>query len=266
MSTDRSSYDHIPDFGLLYDSVPGYAARPDVRFYVETAERSGGRVLELGCGTGRILLPIARAGCAVAGLDGSREMLARCQAKLAGEPEDVRGCVTLHHGDVRTFDLGARFDLVIAPFRIVQHLVSIDDQLAFLGAVARHLAPRGRLVFDVFNPSFAALAAHDGAEHDDTPELPLPDGRTLRRTARIPRVRWVDQVSETELIYYLAPAPGAPAERHVQAFDMRWFVRAELVHLLARGGFRLTSIFGGFDGSPLADGSPEMVVCAERDD
>jgi hypothetical protein len=75
----------------------------------------------------------------------------------------------------------------------------------------------------------------------------------------------VDQVSEMELIYHLAPSPGAPAQRHVQAFDMRWYVRAELVHLLARGGFRVTSIAGDFDGSPLADGSPEMVVCAERD-
>jgi SAM-dependent methyltransferase len=175
----------------------------------------------------------------------------------------VRARATLRHADARGFDLGATFALVAAPFRLMQQVVTIDDQLRLLASVVRHLAPGGRFVFDVYNPSFAALAAADGAEHEDTPERPLPDGRTLRRTVRIPRVRWVDQVSETELVYHVAPAPGAPAERHVQAFDMRWYVRAELVHLLARAGLRLTAIHGDFDGAPLADGSPEMVVFAE---
>jgi SAM-dependent methyltransferase len=263
MPDDRSSYDDIPDFGLLYDGVAGYAERPDVAFYVREAERSGGPVLELGCGTGRILIPMARAGCTVTGLDGSREMLARCEARLRDEPEEVRARVTLHHGDARDFDLGTRFALVTAPFRLVQQMTTSDDQLSLLGAVDRHLAPDGRFVFDVYNPDFAALAAADGAEHEDTPERPLPDGRTLRRTVRIRRVRWVDQVSEAELVYYVAPAPGAPAERHVQAFDMRWYVRGELVHLLGRRGFR-AAIQGDFDGAPLADGSPEMVVVARR--
>jgi len=263
MGTDPAAYDSIPDLGVLYDSVAGYATRPDMAFYLREAERGGGPVLELGCGTGRILLPTARAGCTVAGLDGSREMLARCEARLRDEPAEVRARVTLHRGDARDFDLGARFGLVTAPFRLMQQVVTVDDQLRLLASVARHLEPGGRFVFDVYNPSFAALAAADGAEHEDTPERPLPDGRTLRRTVRIARVRWVDQVSETELVYYLSPAPGAPAERHVQAFEMRWYLRAELEHLLARGGFRVAAIHGDFGGAPLVDGSPEMVVCAE---
>jgi SAM-dependent methyltransferase len=264
MAPEHSSYDHIPDFGLLYDSVPLYLARADVALYVGEAVRSGGSVLELGCGTGRILLPIARAGCAVTGLDASAEMLARCEQKLAAEPEEVRARVVLHHGDVRDFDLGARFGLVIAPFRIVQHLVSSDDQLAFLGCVARHLAPGGRLVFDAFNPKFSALVAADGTEHEDTPELALPDGRRLRRSARVLRVRWVDQVSEVEIIYYLSPGPGEPFGRHVQAFEMRWYLPAELTHLLARAGFRVTAIHGDLEGGPLTDASPELIVFAER--
>ena len=264
MATDPAAYDHIPDFGLLYDGVAGYATRPDVAFYVGEAERSGGPVLELGCGTGRILVPVARAGCTVTGLDGSREMLARCEARLRDEPAEVRARVTLHQGDARGFDLDATFALVTAPFRLMQQVVTVEDQLRLLESVARHLAPGGRFVFDVYNPSFAALAAADGAEHEDTPERPLPDGRTLRRTVRIPRVRWVDQVSETELVYYVAPAPGAPAARHVQAFDMRWYLRAELEHLLARRGFRVAAIHGDFAGAPLDDTSPEMVVRAER--
>ncbi|HEX9610376.1 MAG TPA: methyltransferase domain-containing protein, partial [Gemmatimonadales bacterium] len=114
-----SSYDAIPDFGLLYDSVPLYAGRADVGFYVQEAASVRGPVLELGCGTGRMLLPLARAGHTVVGLDNSRQMLARCRAKVAAEPAAVRARITLHDQDVRAFNLGggATYPLVIAPFR-----------------------------------------------------------------------------------------------------------------------------------------------------
>jgi SAM-dependent methyltransferase len=253
-----SSYDAIPDFGVLYDSVPLYAARQDVGFYVEEAKSARGPVLELGCGTGRILLPIARAGSTIVGIDGSREMLARCRRKLAAEPAAVQQRVTLHQRDAADFDLGAAFSLVIAPFRIVQHLTTIDAQLRFLGAVGRHLAPNARFIFDVFNPYFAKLVSADGSEHEDTPALTLPDGRTLRRSARVVRVRWIDQVSESELIYYVDDT------RYVQAFEMRWYLAAELEHLLARAGFRVRAMYGDFARGPVVDGCPELVLVAEQ--
>jgi hypothetical protein len=77
-------------------------------------------------------------------------------------------------------------------------------------------------------------------------------------------VRWLEQVNEIELAYYVAPAPGAPSVRHVQRFDMRWYLRAELVHLLARAGYAVDSMYGGFDRTPLVDGSPEIIVRAAR--
>jgi len=260
-----SSYDEIPDFGVLYDSVPLYAARRDVRFYVE--EAAGVRaVLELGCGTGRVLLPLARAGCTVVGLDNSWQMLARCRAKIAAEPAAVQARITLHHHDVRSFDLGggATYPLVIAPFRVLQQLPAVEDQLALLAAVTRHVAPGGRFIFDVFNPDFRMLTGADGVEREDTPETPLPDGRSFRRAFRIARVRWVEQVTESELIYYVSPRRGAGAERVVQAFEMRWYLRAELLHLLARSGFRVAALYGDFARGPLGDGAPEQVVCAVR--
>jgi SAM-dependent methyltransferase len=254
-----SSYDDIPDFGLLYDSVPLYNARTDVAFYVEEAKTAhgGGAVLEVGCGTGRILLPIARAGCTITGLDGSRNMLARCHAKLAAEPPVVQGRVTLQQRDMHDFDLGAKYALIIAPFRVVQHLTTPDDQLRFLAAVGRHLAPSGRFIFDVFLPRFDLLTSVDGVEREDTPEQRLPDGRTFRRTYRVANVRWVDQVSEAELIYYV------DGKRYVQAFEMRWYLPAELRHLLARAGFRVREMYGDFARGPLVDGAPEQVVVAE---
>ena len=253
-----SSYDAIPDFGLLYDNVPLYATRNDVGFYVEEAKSAGGTVLELGCGTGRILLPIARAGSTIAGVDSSHEMLARCRAKLAVEPAAVQASVTLHQCDMHDFNLGATYALIIAPFRVVQHLMTTDAQLRFLAAVARHLEPGGRFVFDVFNPLFDLMVRADGVEHEDTPEQQLPDGRTFRRTWRVARVRWVDQVNESQLIYYV------DGKRYVQAFEMRWYLPSELGHLLVRAGFRLRALYGDFARGPLVDGAPEQVVVAER--
>lgn len=258
-----ASYDSIPDFGFLYDSVPLYAARGDIAFYVEEGQNADGPILELGCGTGRILLPIARAGARITGIDGSREMLARCRTKLDGESGEVRSRVVLRQADLRKVDLLGSFALIIAPFRVFQHLTSIDDQLAALAAIARHLAPGGRLVLDVFNPSFQALVSADGTEHEDMPEQRFPDGRLIRRTARVRRVRWIDQVSEIELIYYVTSAGSGKIERNVFSFDMRWYLQAELQHLFARSGLRVHAVYGDFDRSPLRDDSPEQIVCAE---
>jgi len=268
LSSERS-YDSVPDFGALYDEVPAYVARTDVGFYLAEAERhapSGGAVLDLGCGTGRLLLPLVRAGYAVTGVDRSAAMLARCREKLAKEATETRARASLHEGDVRDFAVpspgGAGFGLAIAPFRIVQHLTTTADQLQCLATIKRHLAPGGHFAFDVFNPSFALMVKDRSAEVEDTPERQLADGRFFRRTFRVVRVHWVEQVNEVELIYYVRA--GDQVTRVVQAFEMRWYNVAELEHLLARAGFQVDAMYGDSDCGPLRDDSPEIVVVARR--
>jgi SAM-dependent methyltransferase len=267
----ESSYETVPDFGVLYDAVPAYASRNDVRFYLEEAASTGGprapaTVLELGCGTGRVLLPLARAGHEVTGIDQSRSMLARCEAKLGAEPEVVRDRVTLHQTDARQFTVAAPtadgFALAVAPFRVLQHLPAPADQLRCLEAVRRHLAPGGRFAFDVFNPHYSLMTRDRSHEAEDTPELRLADGRYMRRTSRVTRVRWVEQISDIELTYYLRT--GSAVDRVVHAFPMRWFTPSELEHLLARVGFRIESVYGTFERRPLTDESPEIIVVATR--
>lgn len=259
-----ADYSSVPDIGLLYDSIPLYSGRKDIAFYGEEAAKAGGPTLEVGCGSGRILLPIARAGGVIAGLDNAPGMLGRLRERVAAEPAEVRGRVTLHEGDARDFTLGARFALISAPFRVMSHMITVDDQLRLLASVSRHLAPGGRFVFDVFNPSFARMVGDRSAEVEDTPEQLLPDGRTLRRTARVLKTHWVDQLLDVELTYYVAAKQGAQPQRHVQAFPMRWYLRNELEHLLARAGFRVAAVYGGFDRSPLTDDSGELILVAER--
>jgi len=255
------NYDSVEDLGLLYDHVGAYNERADVAFYVDEATRANGKVLEVASGTGRVLIPVARAGNDITGLELSRVMLDRCRERVAAEPKDVQARITLIEGDMRDFMLEERFELAIIPFRPMQHLMTIEDQLSCLDAIRRHLVPGGRVIFDVFNPDLVRIASPSTAEWEDTPETALPDGSTFRRGGRMVAVHRVEQVNEIELIYYIA-RPGGKTERRVHAFGMRWFMRPELEHLVARAGFTLDAIYGDFDRSPLTDGSPEMIVVA----
>src|SRR5262245_38875828 len=177
------SYEFIAD---LYDHVEIYSSRPDVEFYVEEALRSGGPVLELGCGTGRVLVPTARAGVEITGLDLSTKMLDVCRERLAAEPPEVRARVRIVQGDLAAFDLECCFALVTVPFRPFQHLTRVEEQLSCLAAVRRHLSPGGRLVFDVFNPSIPMLSASlADAPVQDGPPFTMPDGRVVVRSMHV---------------------------------------------------------------------------------
>ncbi|MDX1664013.1 MAG: methyltransferase domain-containing protein, partial [Candidatus Promineifilaceae bacterium] len=156
-----SDYGAIAD---LYDYVTPYRRRPDVGFYVEAAQEWGGPVLEVGCGTGRVLIPTARTGLAVTGIDLSPAMLRVCRERLQQEPAAVRDRVQLIRADMRSFALGRTFPLATIPFRPLQHLLAVADQMACLRTIWRHLEEGGRLVLDVFNPSLEALVADNVGE------------------------------------------------------------------------------------------------------
>src|SRR5574337_880664 len=133
-----------------YDHLPMVAGRADLGFYLELARSHGGPILELGCGTGRVLLPLARAGHCVAGLDLSEGMLSKCRAKLDAEPPAVRERVRLVQGSMTDFEVAETFCLIFIPFRPFQHLLAVDEQMACLRCAHRHLEPGGKLVVDFF--------------------------------------------------------------------------------------------------------------------
>ncbi|MFH1312347.1 MAG: class I SAM-dependent methyltransferase [Candidatus Eisenbacteria bacterium] len=258
------SYYDEPFLAELYDLVPQYTDRHDVEFYVDLCSSTKGRVLELGCGTGRVLIPAAEAGVTIVGLDVSPNMLARCRDHLAGKPADVQARVSLVQASMTDFRLDGEFALLIIPFRPFQHLVAVDDQMACLEHAHAHLGAGGRLVFDVFQVNLDMIT--DPCilqEREDLPEFELPDGRKLRRCHRHTALHRSEQYNEIEIIYYLTDANGR-TERLVQAFPFRYFFRFEIEHMLARCGFRVVEVFGNFDRSPLDDKSPEMIFIAEK--
>jgi SAM-dependent methyltransferase len=141
----------------------------------------------------------------------------------------------------------------------------VADQLACLTAIRRHLAPDGRLVFDVFNPSIHNLAKPaDDAETDEEPPFTLPDGRTIVRRHRMVERDLIRQVVTGELIYYVTH-PDSRQERLVHAFQVRCIFRFEAEHLLARAGFTLDQVYSDFDRSAYGSRYPgELIFVARR--
>lgn len=251
MSTP-STDDYAPT-AQFYDYVPLHRDRADVAFYVEEALSAKGPVLEVACGSGRVLIPTARAGITIVGVDASTAMLTRCRSSLQQEPTDVQERVTLIHGDMRDFELRRQFALVTIPFRAFHHLLTVEDQIACLTCVHRHLAEDGRFVVDLFNPSLEVLAKKEvGIEFDTDPPFDLPDGRNVQCRARIIERNLFTQVNDNEFIYYITDQNGA-IERIVHPFSMRNTFKFEMEHLLYRVGFAVEHVYGDFDRSPFGE-------------
>jgi len=237
--------------GLLarnYDALYGVMRDPsgDAAFYRGLAQEIGGPVLELGCGTGRVLLPIGALGIPCVGVDASPAMLAALRAK--NPPPNVE----LVEGRMESVDLGdRRFRLVTSPFRAFLHLLDVPSQLAALANVRRHLAPGGAFAFDVFDPKLAWLIAPGDTERLDATFK--RDGVEIRRFAKT-RTDLATQIMEVTFRFEPAETEGNTTVR------LRWFYRYEIEHLLARAGFTDVTFYGGYDRRPWRPEGETVIV------
>lgn len=258
-------YEYRKFVAEFYDLTYGHKRSEDIGFFIDYSKKANGRTLELGCGTGRVLVPTAVSGCEITGLDLSPYMLKICQEKLAKQPGEVQPRVRLLQGGMTSFNTGETYSLVTTPFRPFQHLISAEEQKACLECAYRHLAPAGLIILDIFHPFPSRLVPDPkyAAETEDLPETELPDGRKFRRTSRTAAFHRDQQYNDIELIYYVIH-PDGQTERLVQSFPMRYFYRYEVEHLLALGGFKVVELFGDFDRSEFSNDSPEMIFVAEK--
>ena len=239
--------------------------RDDVRFYATLADERGGPILDLGCGTGRLMLPLLRAGHVVVGVDRAPAMLARAGARLRRLAPGVRRRALLVRGDLRRLPVARRFSFVVAAFHTIQHLATDRELTRFFAGVARALHPGGWFAFDTFAPDAQFLARANAT-----------DGRRWARTRfRHPTTGRMTEYSEsyrvdgrllTSTFHYRrvgATQRSGGGERRVDLVH-RLIDPGELGRLLAGTGLELIASWGGFDWRPLAPPTEQHVFLLRR--
>ncbi|MBI2941395.1 MAG: class I SAM-dependent methyltransferase [Chloroflexi bacterium] len=246
-------------FAPFYDADTATVV-DDIPFYVALAKRTGGPVLEVACGTGRLLVPLARAGFEVVGIDVSTAMLdiAREKLRQAGLLSRAR----LIQADVRAFDLGRTFPLAFVALNSFTHLTTPDDQLAALERLRAHVAPDGLLSLDLPNPEATVIGDSAGQLiHEYT--KPYGTAGEMLLKLRSQRVDTAQQVVDVTFLYDLI-TPDGHVRRTVAPFRLRYLYCREAELLLAQAGFRVESVYGDYELGPYEAASEKLVVIARR--
>ena len=253
---EAGASEHYED-GPLYDHFYR-RRRHDVRFYTDLASSLGSPVLELGAGTGRVSLSIARAGHDVVAVDVSREMLRTARRRLQALSSTPAGKVEWRKADLRHLRLGRRFPLVIAPFNVFMHLYERRDVEQALQTVRTHLRRGGRFVFDVLMPDLKALT-RDPARFYQCGKLRDPsNGERYRYMESF----GYEALRQVQLVTMFMEHEQKPEDLRLTPLTQRQFFPAELEALLHYNGFEILERLGDFDGEPLRPDSDSQVIVA----
>lgn len=247
-------------FVRFYDLFYG-SRDDDLQMYRDFALAADGPVLELGCGTGRVLIPLARDGHQVTGLDVSAAMLAAVRAKVDAAHLEDR--VTLVQGDMRDFDLTARFGLAFIPINTFMHCYDTHQQLACLRSIHRHLQSGGGLIVDVYHPDLQALLESDGRLVSEGAMFDPETGHTIQRFY----TRRLDLATQTQHITFIMDEMdlAGTVRRHVFPLRMRFVYRYEMELLLHIAGYGLEAIHGSYELEPFDSSSERMIFVARVD-
>ena len=234
-----------------------FSAKDDAPFYLELAHRHGEKALELGVGTARLAIQLARSGVETWGIDNSPHMLRAAERNLAREPPEVRRLVRLVKADVRDFDLNERFGLVYFPSYSFDHLLTGEDQASALRCIRRHLAPGGVYAFDL---------AHIPKLKEDSgwfvQRKPLNRERTVVRLG-FKRIYPEKRLMSVDL-WYEVYEDGRMLERYHEGGEVYIHTPDGIRRLLEENGFEIEAWYGGHDRQPFNNTSGMMVIVARR--
>lgn len=240
-----SEIDAIYRNGAHYDRLfgPGY-----VGFWLSQAKINGDPILELGCGTGKLSIPLAEAGYSVTGLDNSPALLQFATSKCG----DVRWV----EGDMRSFELGEKYALIMLPSNNLGHLHTIEDFESCISSVKRHLEPGGALVIDVFVPNLSFLL-RDPEEEYLLDEYDDPEGSGRVRLMARSHYESATQITRTTTVRKAAGRPDL-----IGSLDLKMYFPKELEALIRCNGLRIAARYGGHAGEAFDDESRfQILVC-----
>lgn len=238
---------------VLYDLE--YAGHTlDIQWYRTLTKGLGGPVLELGCGTGRIALPLLRDGHTVTGVDLSRPMLNAFEMALRAESEDLRGRASIHHGDFLTLQLNQTFPLVLLPFNALHHCVDEAEVATLLATVRRHMAPGSVFALDCYLPD-PSLYSRDPDQRYEERSFTRPD--TQEQLVSWER-SWYDTDKAVHHVQYIYR--HAEGSEHTVQLDLKMWPYDQLHRILAAAGFTVLKEMSDFEGAPMGPGALQSVL------
>lgn len=233
----------------------------DLAFWRALADERGGPVLDLACAVGRVAIPLARDGHEVWALDASQAMLDELAQAREAEPADVAARVHPVGADMRLFNLGRAFPLVLVPMNSLQTLLDRSDQLAALGAIRGHLEPLGELAFDLILSDLEAAAQAVGTPQPGATWTDPQTGVILAHSA------WFDAVDpETGTVSFTTrieeTTPGGSVTIHLRPQTVHVYSPTEVWELVSDAGMEVRAVYADFDGRPFAgDGERHIYRC-----
>ena len=248
-------YEQIADF---YDIETGDKI-DDLQLYSLLAEQYGDPILDVGCGTGRVLLHLAQEGYTVHGMDNSSAMLERLSAKLQPFPH-LQQNLTYSQADIFDWEPPEKYALTLLTYNALMHFPQQQQQLDLLQVMHRATAPDGLLVIDLpeaggifATPDGDSLIMERTFLHPETGELVMLQSYSeLDRTSQMMHVRWIyDVIQEDQTV-----------KRFIVPHSMRYFFLPEMQLLLHQSGFQIVDVFGDTDESPFEDGCERMIIYA----
>ncbi|MDP8267217.1 MAG: class I SAM-dependent methyltransferase [Candidatus Tenebribacter davisii] len=244
-----------------YDSDNKDLLKDDIDFYLKYADELKGNVLEIGCGTGRITIPLARAEHKVWGLDVSQPMLEILVEKLKSESETTVINLNVLSGDMRNFSLNEKFKLIFIPFRTFQSLITDKDQYDCLQCCQNHLEDDGLFIVNVFK----LLEGHldeSWVQPEKIDYETTKNGITVKRTHIRERVDLKNQVIYPTLIYYVTE--DGKTEKFYEYLAMKYYYVDQLRELMQQNGFEVINEFGYYNKCSMEDGGEIIFVCRKK--
>ena len=243
--------------GEEYDlQYQGY--KEDLKFYLSEIKKSK-NTLEIGCGTGRILLPDLEKGYSIEGLDGSKSMLKELRRKTKEKSFKAK----IYFADMKNFKINKKYDLIIVPFRAFLHLNNVADQKKSLVNFNKHLKKEGKLILNFFNPNYERMVTkHGKMEFLSVVKDPVTKNKIklYANNFYFPSI----QALKTTFIHEEVDKHNLLVAKRKYNLKLRYIFRYEFEHLLELTGFKALKLYGDFKHGKFKDKSREMVWVCEK--
>ena len=250
----------------MYEQIAPYydltqaELKEDIAFVLELTQQTDGPILEVGCGSGRLLIPLIRARHQVTGIDNSPAMLARAQMRLSKEPKQIQSLATIVQGEMTGFTISGRFALATLSHNTFMHLTTPQKAQA-LRCIRRHLQEKGQLFIDVTNPQ---AIAHTPNDRMLTLERTFTDPQTSSTVVQMAS-NWVNpekQILQITWLYDASPPTGGPLHRIVVQGNYHYLFLHQLEMLLRENGFKLAAAYGDYDQTAYEEESGRLLILA----